>query len=105
MSTAMYVQTNTYLDNLKRDFPEYPAIVFLYMWDIIRDVFTEVQDAVDGDSGYGDLTPLPGITLEEVWNEFTKDVWGGLDVDSHNVIEWLFSKNLIQDYQEEADSE
>ena len=42
-SEAMYVQTNTYLDNLKRDY-QFGGIAFLYMWDIIRDTFNEVKN-------------------------------------------------------------
>ena len=101
-SEAMYVQTNTYLDNLKRDY-QFGGIAFLYMWDIIRDTFNEVKNG----SPFADyqVSPVPNYnrtwTLEDVWDAYEKDPWGGFDVDQSNVLDWLFASNLIKNYEEE----
>jgi len=99
---SMFVQTNTYLDNLKRDYPT-GGIVWLYMWDIIRDVFTDIEDAVDGDSTWGDLIPVPGVDLETVWKHFERNPWGGFDVSEDDVLDWLSAEDMIQDYEEEEE--
>jgi hypothetical protein len=96
MAGAMFTQTNSYLDNLKRDLPA-GAIAWLYMWDIIRDVFTEIED---GSAGY-DLIPVPGVDLEAVWDKFEKYPWGGFDVIEDDVLNWLSAEDLIQEYEEE----
>ena len=94
-SEAMYVQTNTYLDNLKRDY-QFGGIAFLYMWDIIRDTFNEVKNG----SGFADYQVGPAV-LEDVWDAYEKDPWGGFDVDQSNVLDWLLASELIKDYEEE----
>jgi hypothetical protein len=99
MSSAMFVQTNSYLDNLKRDFPNHAPLVLLYMWDIIRDVFTDIEGAIDGDSSWGDIIIVPGTKLEDVWDRFIKDPWGGFDLDEGNVVDWLSSEDFIQDWE------
>jgi hypothetical protein len=101
MSSAMFVQTNTYLDNLKRDFSDHAPLVLLYMWDIIRDVFQEISD---GDPSWGDIIIVPGTKLEDVWDKFIKDPWGGFDLDEGNVIDWLSAEDFIQDYEDEEDN-
>jgi hypothetical protein len=101
MSSAMFVQTNSYLDNLKRDFPDHAPLVLLYMWDTIRDVFQEISD---GDPSWGDIIIVPGTKLEDVWDRFIKDPWGGFDLDEGNVIDWLSAEDFIQDYEEEEDN-
>lgn len=95
----MFVQTNSYLDNLKYEYPDHAPLLFLYMWDIIRDVFNDL----DSDQGtYSSLIPVPGTKLEDVWVKFEKDPWGGFDVDEGNVIDWLSAQDLIQ--EEEIDA-
>jgi len=94
---SLYVQTNTYLDNLKHEFPDHAPLVLLYMWDIIRDVFNDL-DA--GQGTYSSLIPVSGITLEDVWNKFIKDPWGGFDVDEGNVVDWLSYNDLIQEEED-----
>jgi hypothetical protein len=101
-SSAMYVQTNTYLDNLKRDY-QFGGIAFLYMWDILRDTFNEVKSGNE----FADyqVSPVPGhardVNLEDVWDAYEKDPWGGFDVDQSNVLDWLFASDLIKEYEEE----
>jgi hypothetical protein len=94
---SLYVQTNTYLDNLKREFPDHTPLILLYMWDIIRDVFNDL-DA--GQGTYSSLIPVSGTTLEDVWNKFIKDPWGGFDVDEGNVVDWLSYNDLIQEEED-----
>jgi len=101
MAGAMFVQTNSYLDNLKREFPNHAPLVLLYMWDIIRDVFNDLDS---GQATYSGLIPVPGTTLENVWDKFMKDTWGGFDVDEGNVVDWLSYNDLIQEYEEEEDN-
>ena len=101
-SEAMYVQTNSYLDNLKRDY-QFGGIAFLYMWDILRDTFNEV----DKGNGYADyvVSPVPDhdkyATLEDVWDAYEKDPWGGFDVDQSNVLDWLLYQDLIKEHEED----
>ena len=101
-SEAMYVQTNSYLDNLKRDY-QFGGIAFLYMWDILRDTFNEV----DKGNGFADyvVSPVPGhdkyATLEDVWDAYEKDPWGGFDVDQSNVLDWLLYQDLIKEHEED----
>ena len=97
MSSAMYVQTNSYLDNLKREFPNHAPLVLLYMWDIIRDTFNEI----DYDPASYDCIPVPGTTLENVWDKFIKDAWGGFDVEQSDVVDWLSREDLIQEWVED----
>jgi len=94
---SMYVQTNTYLDNLKRDY-SVGGIAWLYMWDIIRDTFTDIEK---GQGAWGDVIPVPGVDLEAIWDKFEKDPWGGFDVTSDDVRNWLSAEDLIQEYEEE----
>jgi len=103
MSSAMYVQTNSYLDNLKREFPNHAPLVLLYMWDIIRDVFQDIELS-DGDSSWGDIITVPGTKLEDVWDKFIKNPWGGFDVEEYDVVQWLSAEDFIQDYEEEEDN-
>lgn len=99
----LMVQTNSYLDNLKRDFPDYSPIALLYMWDIIRDVFQDIESS-NGDSSWGDLIPVPGTKIEDVWTKFENDPWGGFDVEEYDVVQWLSREDFIQDYEEEEDN-
>jgi hypothetical protein len=99
MSSAMFVQTNSYLDNLKREFPNHAPLVLLYMWDIIRDVYNDIAVS-DGDSTYGEVVLVPGTALIDVWNKFIKDPWGGFDVDEGNVVDWLSYNDLIQEEED-----
>jgi hypothetical protein len=98
MSSSMYVQTNSYLDNLKREFPNHAPLALLYMWDIIRDVFQDIELS-DGDSSWGDIITVPGTKLEDVWDKFIKDPWGGFDVEEYDVVQWLSAEDFIQDYE------
>lgn len=101
MSSAMFVQTNSYLDNLKREFPNHAPLVLLYMWDIIRDVFNDLDS---GQATYSGLIPVPGTTLEDVWDKFIRYPWGGFDVEEYDVLNWLSAEDLIQEYEEEEDN-
>jgi len=96
MAGAMFVQTNSYLDNLKRDY-QFGGIAWLYMWDIIRDTFNEIE--IDH-SAY-DCMPVPGITLEKVYDKFDSNPWGGFDIEQSDVVEWLSAEDLIQEWVEE----
>jgi hypothetical protein len=102
MSTAMFVQTNSYLDNLKREFPNHAPLALLYMWDIIRDVF---EDLDAGQGTYSSLIPVPGTTLEDVWDKFIKDPWGGFDVEEYDVVQWLSAEDLIQDWEDQEEDD
>jgi hypothetical protein len=93
MSNGMFEQTNTYLDNLKRDY-QFGGIAWLYMWDIIRDTYNEI----DYDPAAYDCVPVPGTTLETVYNKFEKDTWGGFDVEQSDVVDWLSAEDLIQEW-------
>jgi len=101
MSSAMYVKVNSILEDLKNQFPNGNALGLLYMWDIIRDVFTDIEGAIEGDSSWGDLIPVPGTTLEDVFNKFEKDVWGGFDVSEYDVLDWLSAEDLIQEWEDQ----
>ena len=96
VSSAMFVQTNSYLDNLKRDY-QFGGIAWLYMWDIIRDTFEEISQ----DPSAYDCIPVPGVDLETVWNKFERDTWGGFDVEQSDVVNWLSAEDLIQEWVEE----
>ena len=98
MSNGMFEQTNSYLDNLKREY-QFGGIAWLYMWDIIRDTYNEI----DYDPSAYDCIPVPGITLEAVYNKFEKDPWGGFDVEQADVVNWLSAEDLIQEWTEEED--
>jgi len=102
MSSSMFVQTNSYLDNLKWEFPNHAPLVLLYMWDIIRDVFQDIELS-DGDSSWGDIITVPGTKLEDVWDKFIKNPWGGFDVEEYDVVQWLSAEDFIQDYEEEEE--
>jgi hypothetical protein len=95
-SEAMFVQTNSYLDNLKRDY-QFGGIAFLYMWDIIRDTFNEVTT---GNSGYDEYMPAINVGIEDVWDAYEKDPWGGFDVDQSNVLEWLMDCGLVVEFED-----
>ena len=99
MSSAMYVKVNAILEDLKAQFPNGNALGLLYMWDIIRDVFTDIEGAIEGDSSWGDVMPVPGVTLETVFNRFEKGIWGGFDVSEYDVLDWLSAEDLIQEYE------
>jgi len=75
----------------------------LYMWDVIRDVFQDIELS-DGDSSWGDIITVPGTKLEDVWDKFIKDPWGGFDVEEYDVVQWLSAEDFIQDYEEEEDN-
>jgi hypothetical protein len=96
MSNTMFEQTNRYLDNLKQDY-QYGGIAWLYMWDIIRDTYNEISY----DPASYDAVPVPGTTLEDVWNHFEKNTWGGFDVEQSDVVDWLSAEDLIQEWEEE----
>jgi len=99
MPSDMYVKVNTILEDLKAQFPNGNALGLLYMWDIIRDVFTDIEGAIEGDSSWGDVMPVPGVTLETVFNRFEKGIWGGFDVSEYDVLDWLSAEDLIQEYE------
>jgi len=101
MPSDMYVKVNTILEDLKAQFPNGNALGLLYMWDIIRDVFTDIEGAIEGDSSWGDVMPVPGVTLETVFNRFEKGIWGGFDVSEYDVLDWLSAEDLIQEYEGE----
>ena len=99
MPSDMYVKVNTILEDLKAQFPNGNALGLLYMWDIIRGVFTDIEGAIEGDSSWGDVMPVPGVTLETVFNRFEKGIWGGFDVSEYDVLDWLSAEDLIQEYE------
>jgi hypothetical protein len=99
MSNGMFEQTNSYLDNLKRDY-QFGGIAWLYMWDIIRDTYNEI----DQDHSAYDCMPVPGTTLEDVYNKFYNDTWGGFDVDQSDVVNWLSAEDLIQEWTEDEEN-
>lgn len=92
----MMVLTNSYLDNLKRDY-QFGGIAWLYMWDIIRDTYNEIEE----DPSAYDSIPVPGITLEKVWDHYENNPWGGFDVEQADVVNWLSAEDLIQEWVEE----
>ena len=96
LSEAMFTQTNSYLDNLKRDY-QFGGIAFLYMWDIIRDTFEEINY----DPASYDSIPVPGTDLYKVWETYQNNPWGGFDVEQADVVNWLSAEDLIQEWVEE----
>jgi len=96
LSEAMFTQTNSYLDNLKRDY-QFGGIAFLYMWDIIRDTFEEIEQ----DPSAYDCIPVPSTDLYKVWQTYDELPWGGFDVEQSDVVEWLSAEDLIQEWVEE----
>jgi len=96
VSEAMFTQTNSYLDNLKRDY-QFGGIAFLYMWDIIRDTFEEIEQ----DPSAYDCIPVPGTDLWKVWQTYNELPWGGFDIEQADVVEWLSAEDLIQEWVEE----
>ena len=96
LSEAMFTQTNSYLDNLKRDY-QFGGIAFLYMWDIIRDTFEEIEQ----DPSAYDCIPVPGTDLYKVWQTYNELPWGGFDMEQSDVVEWLSAEDLIQEWVED----
>ena len=93
----LMVQTNTYLDNLNREYPDANPIVLLYMWDLIRNVYDEVSY----DPSAFDLVPAPGVGIEQVWAKFEKDPWGDFDVESFHVVDWMTEEGLLTEWDGE----
>jgi hypothetical protein len=91
----LMVQTNTYLDNLNREYPDINPIVLLHMWDMIRDYYLELENN-PGDTEYGEYELVPGMNLEKIWDTFHKDPFGGFDYLTEDVVEWLSANGLIQ---------
>ena len=96
LSESMFVQTNSYLDNLKRDY-QFGGIAFLYMWDITRDTFNEIEE----DHSAYDCMPVPGTDLYKVWESYQNNPWGGFDVEQSDVVNWLSAEDLIQEWVED----
>jgi len=96
VSEAMFTQTNSYLDNLKRDY-QFGGIAFLYMWDILRDTFEEIEQ----DPSAYDCIPVPGTDLYKVWQAYQNNPWGGFDVEQADVVNWLSAEDLIQEWVED----
>ena len=96
-----YEETNAILDKIQADSPTVAGLVFLYMWDYIRDVFRDIEGAVKGDSTWGDYSIKEGVTLETVWTRFQENMWGGFDVDGGNIVEWLEKEELIIEWDEQ----
>jgi len=99
MAGGMFYLTNSYLDNLKRDY-QFGGIAWLYMWDIIRDTFEEISY----DPASYDMVPAKGVTLETVWDKFERDTWGGFDVEQLDVVNWLSAEDLIVEWDGESGS-
>jgi len=93
----MMVQTNTYLDNLNREYPDANPIVLLYMWDLIRETYNEISY----DPTSFDVVPAPDVTLEKVWTNFEKDPWGSFDMEQFDVIEWLNHEGMLTEWDGE----
>jgi len=98
----MMVQTNSYLDNLKREYPNGNSLALLYMWDIIRDTFNEVTT---GNSGYDEYMPAINVGIEDVWTKFENDPWGGFDVEQYDVLEWLMDCGLVVEFEDLEEGE
>jgi hypothetical protein len=75
------------------------------MWDYIRDVFKDIEGAVEGDSTWGDYSIKEGVTLETVWNKFNEKLWGDFTIEGGDIVDWLQNKNLIVDWEEEEEEE
>jgi hypothetical protein len=98
-----YEEANAYLDKLSKDFPNGSSLIFLFMWDYIRDTFTDIERAVEGDSTWGDYKVAEGVTLETVWNKFNEKLWGDFTIEGGDIVDWLQNKNLIVDWEEEEE--
>ena len=98
-----YEEANALLDRLSIDFPNGSGQMFLFMWDYLRDVFTDIEGAIEGDSSYGEYAINEGVTLKTVWDTFNENLWGDFAVDSGDIVDWLRGKNLIVDWEEEEE--
>ena len=99
---AMFVQTNTYLDNMAREFKysDYTPLVLLYMWDMFRDFYEDLE-CHPGDTGYGEYELVPGVNLKKIWDTWLEAPFGGFDWLPEDVVEWLAKEGLIQFVEEE----
>jgi len=102
-----YARANLILEEISKEYPRGAGLVFLFMWDMIKDVFEDIEGAVDCDSSWGEYRVTTGTTLEIVWEHFNKNLWGGLDVEGSDVFEWLREEDFIieADYVKESDNE
>ena len=99
MAGGMFTLTNTYLDNLKRDY-QFGGIAVLYMWDMIKDYYEDLEQH-PGDTSYGEYELVPDVDLESIWDTYHKNPFGGFDYNTEDVVQWLSAEGLIQFKEED----
>ena len=102
LGDELYTKFNSMLDDIAT--LPVPGLGWLFVWDTVRDVFWEIEQAVDGDSAWGEYVLTEGTDLKKVWDTLWENPWGGLDVEGSDVVDWLIAQDLIQDYEEEEDN-
>jgi len=101
LGDELYTKLNDFLDDISK--LPVPGLGWLFIWDNIRDVVQDIELSIDGDSTYGEYVLAPDVDLKKVWDALWANPWGGFDIDSGHVLDWLVEQDLIQDYEEEGE--
>lgn len=96
LGDELYTRLNSMLDEIST--LPVSGLGWLFVWDVIRDVYQDIYLS-EGDSTYGEYVLVPGVNLKQVWDTLWENPWGGFDIESDNVVDWLVDNNLIQDYE------
>jgi hypothetical protein len=103
LGDELYTKFNSILQDLST-LPVGAPLGWLYIWDIIRDYYEDLQEH-PGDTSWGDYELVPGVDLKKIWDTLWENPIGGFDWDTEDVVEWLSATGLIQftDEEEEED--
>jgi hypothetical protein len=95
----VYNDLNEIIDKLQ-DMPVFPSLLWVWVFDIIRDIFDNNQYKDLAINDYVDEAVPEGITLEQIFDKFWNDVDNmGLSMDSGGEI----IEEVIRDWMREND--
>ena len=94
LGDELYTRLNSILDDIAT--LPVSGLGWLFVWDSIRDAVMDIE-------AYGEYQLTPEIDLKMVLDTLWETPWGGFDIESSDVVDWLVDNDLIHEveYEEE----